>query len=111
MASLPNARSAILDLRKLEEYCLSRSHPRGRHKARVFQEALGIGRNQASWLRRQILEVLTEADAMELGTDDYGRRWRVDIPLTRQSRRVVIRTLWLARNGENAPRFVTCWVL
>jgi hypothetical protein len=111
MAPLPNARSAVLDLRKLEEYCLSRLHPRGRHKARVFQEALGIGRSEAGWLRQQILAALTEAEAMELETDDYGRRWRVDIPLARQGRRVVIRTLWLMRNGENAPRFVTCWVL
>lgn len=111
MAPLPNARSAVLDLRKLEEYCLSRLHPRGRHKARVFQEALGIGRSQAAWLKRQILSALTEAEAVDLDSDVYGRHWRVDIPLARQDRRVVIRTLWLMRNGESAPRFVTCWVL
>jgi len=39
---LPNGDRAILDIRKLEDYCLSPSHPRGRHKARVFQRVLGV---------------------------------------------------------------------
>jgi len=111
MAQLPNAGRAELDLRKLEEYCLNRLHPRGRHKARVFQEALGIGRSQAVWLKAQLLAALTEAEATALETDDYGRRWRVDIRLTRQNRQAVIRSLWLMRTGEEVPRFITCWVL
>ncbi len=32
MARLPNAESAILDLRKLSDYCLDSAHPRGRNK-------------------------------------------------------------------------------
>jgi len=111
MPTLPNAPSAILNLRKLEEYCLNPLHPRGRHKARVFREAPGIGRSHAGWLRREILTVLTEAEAAELDLDNYGRRWRMDVTVTRQSRRAVVRTLWLMRPGENVPRLVTCWVL
>jgi Domain of unknown function (DUF4926) len=34
---LPNGDRAILDIRKLEDYCLSPSHPRGRHNTRVFR--------------------------------------------------------------------------
>jgi hypothetical protein len=41
--TLPNGENAILDLRKLEDYCLSTEHARGRHKARVFRDALGVG--------------------------------------------------------------------
>jgi hypothetical protein len=41
MAPLSNANRAILDLRKIDDYCLNASHPRGRHKARVFRDALG----------------------------------------------------------------------
>ena len=55
MASLPNADRAVLDLRKIEDYCLSPAHPRGRHKARVFRDALGIGRSEAEWLRQALL--------------------------------------------------------
>jgi len=39
---LPHGNEAILDIRKIEDYCLSSSHPRGRHKARVFREALDL---------------------------------------------------------------------
>jgi hypothetical protein len=38
MAPLPNASRAIIDLQKIEDYCLDPTHPRGRHKARVFRQ-------------------------------------------------------------------------
>jgi hypothetical protein len=47
---LPQSDEAILDVRKIEDYCLNPSHPRGRHKARVFRDALGIHRDDAVWL-------------------------------------------------------------
>jgi hypothetical protein len=53
---LPNSDEAILDIRKIEDYCLNLSHPRGRHKARVFGEALGLERGDAAWLRGVLLE-------------------------------------------------------
>lgn len=109
MALLPNAESAVLDLRKLDEYSLNPLHPRGRYKARVFRDALGIGRSRAGWLRQQILRAVTGAEAVELEPDGYGRRWRLDVTVTRQNRQAVIRTLWLMRAGANVPRFVTCW--
>jgi len=39
---LPNPERAVVDLEKLRNYCLSLSHPRGRHKARVFEAVLGL---------------------------------------------------------------------
>jgi Domain of unknown function (DUF6883) len=32
----PNAARAVINLRKVEDYCLSPTHPRGLDKARVF---------------------------------------------------------------------------
>jgi hypothetical protein len=49
---LPNRDEAVLDIRKIEDYCLNPSHPRGRHKARVFREALDLQRRDAA-IRRQ----------------------------------------------------------
>jgi hypothetical protein len=77
----------------------------------VFREALGLGRTDAAWLRHALLDGLPEREAVELAQDGYGTRWRVDIPVTRQNRQAVIRTVWIIRSGEQAPRFVTCWVL
>jgi hypothetical protein len=110
MAPLPHADIAILELSKLADYCLSASHPRGRHKARVFRNALGITEADAAWLRLGLLGGLPTAEAIELGTDGYGARWRADIRLARQGKRAVIRSIWLVRTGE-PPRFLTCWVL
>lgn len=40
--------AAILDIRKIADYCLNPSRPRGRHKARVLHEALDLQRGDAS---------------------------------------------------------------
>ena len=111
MTRLPHTGHAILDVRKLERYRLDPAHPRGRHKARVFRDALGIGQRHAAWLRDALLRGAGRSEAVEIATDSFGTRWRADIEVARQSRRVVVRTLWIVRPGENAIRFVTCWVL
>ncbi len=42
---LPRAAGAVIPTHKLVEYALNPEHPRGQHKARVFQSALGIARS------------------------------------------------------------------
>lgn len=99
-----------IDLRKLEDYCLDPSHPRGRHKARVFARALGIGRADARWLRDQLLAAGQAAQIEQIGTDRFGTRWCADITVARQDRVSVIRTLWMTRIGQPGVWLVTCWV-
>ncbi len=67
-ARLLHGGEAVLDIRKIADYCLSPSHPRGRHKARVFREALDLQRRDAAWLR----EVLPEAARSSEGLPDFG---------------------------------------
>jgi hypothetical protein len=111
MGRMPNADRAVLDLRKIADYCLNPLHPRGRHKARVFRDALELNHEDAAWLRMALLDGLSRNDAIELSSDDLGNRWRVDMPVTRHNKSVVVRTVWIVRSGEQLPRFVTCWVL
>lgn len=111
MAQMPNADRALLDIRKITDYCLSPVHPRGRHKARVFRDALGLSQGDAEWLRTALLAGLRQGDATELSSDELGNRWRVDVPITRLGKSVVVRTVWIVRSSEQVPRFVTCWVL
>jgi hypothetical protein len=47
-------------------------HPRGRHKARVFREALGIQQTDAAWLPQILLEAARSSEALELATDTWG---------------------------------------
>lgn len=108
---LPNAGRAELDIRKLDAYCLSETHPRGSNKARVFKATLGISTPDAHWLRLAILRGVVDADAEPVASDQFGHRYRVDIPMLRQERQCVVRTVWIVAAEEETPRFVTCWVL
>jgi hypothetical protein len=108
---LPHVERAVINLRKLEDYCLDPSHPRGRHKARVFRDALGLSRADARWLRDVLLVGVREQDAIWMAEDGFGARWRVDVRVQRQAREAVVRSVWIVPVGESAPRFITCWVL
>jgi hypothetical protein len=108
---LPHGDQAILDMRKIEDYCLNPSHPRGRHEARVFREALDLQRSDAAWLRGTLLEVAHSAEAFQDGEDAWGTHWRLDANVRRQGKSAVVRTIWIVRTGESVPRFVACWVL
>jgi hypothetical protein len=111
MPLLPNHSAAQFEIAKLRDYCLSSDHPRGRHKARQFASSLGISASDAEWLRENIVQSLATFEATGQEFDDFGQRWRIDMLLARQNRRAMIRTIWMIRNGETFPRFITCWVL
>ena len=108
---LPQAEHAFLDVGKIEDYCLNPTHLHGRHKARVFRDALGLNRADAVWLKAVLLRGIGDHDAVRLAADDYGTRWRVDVAVRRHDLSAVVRTIWIVRTGEDFPRFVTCWVL
>jgi hypothetical protein len=108
---LPHSDEAILDIRKIEDYCLNPAHPRGRHKARVFREALDLHRTDASWLRTVLLEAARSGEALQVGEDAWGTYWRLDATVRRQGKTAVVRTIWIVRTDYDVPRFVSCWVL
>ena len=69
---LPNAERAVVEIEKLRDYCLSPVHPRGRHKARVFQSSCGMTPDYAEDLRDALLNAALNLEA-ELGEeDDYA---------------------------------------
>ena len=107
---LPNGEHAIVDRRKLEEYCLNAHHPRGRNKARVFA-SVGIHLADADTLREALLAAARNSEA-KLGTaSPYGQRYLVDFDLVRNARTVRVRSTWIVRLGEELPRLTSCYVL
>lgn len=106
-------RDVHVDIAKLREYCLSETHLRGRHKARVFQSRLGLGANDAGLLRQKLLEaVVTGADRlMEVDADRYGQRYVLDFEITTNRGSAVIRSAWIVRTDDDVLRFVTCFVV
>src|SRR3954462_14002969 len=103
--------SAVFDMRKVADYCLDPSHPRGRHKARVFREALNLERGDAAWLRDALLAAAGSADASLIRQDAWGAHWRLDATIERHDKGAMVRSIWIVRTGESRPTFITCWVL
>ena len=108
---LPNADRAVVEIEKLRDYCLSSSHPRGRHKARVFVTALGITADDAEELKRAILSAVIAEEATPTERDEYGQRFVVDFSMKRQGKEAVVRSSWIVRSGEDYPRLTSCYVL
>ena len=111
MAGLPNAYRAYVDPRKLRDYCLDRQHLRGRHKAVVFESVLGITCESTDSLRTALLEAAMTQPAQLVREDRYGKRYVVDFPMSGPYGEAAIRSIWIVRTREDAPRLVTCYVL
>ena len=108
---LPNAERAVVDVRKLHDYCFNTEHPRGQHKARVFKSAVGWTAEQAEDVRCRLLEAVLREDASFLGADDYGQRYALDFGVQGVGGVATIRSLWIIRHGDDFPRFASCYVL
>lgn len=108
---LPNGDSASVDIRKIRDYCLSREHPRGKHKARVFEDALGLTAEDSESLAADLKRMAADGEAAPGTSDSHGKRYIIDFELTRGERAAVIRSCWIVLKGETVPRFVTCFVL
>ncbi len=108
---LPNGESAVVDLGKIHDYCLSSVHPRGKHKARVFELVLGMTAEDSVALAGVLKHVAAESDSVPGASDTYGDRYIIDFDLEHNGRTAAIRSCWIVLAGETAPRFVTCYIL
>ena len=108
---LPYADRAEVDLRKLVEYCLSPSHPVGKHKAVVFQSSLGLTAADAQGLRERILRAAIDEEAIVGHADEFGDRYQLDFEVATPSGRALVRSAWIIRSGEDFARLTTCFVL
>jgi|SRR5579885_687293 hypothetical protein len=107
---LPNGESALIDIRKLHDYCLNPDSPRGKGKARVFASALGLTAVDAPRLREKLLEAARAAEAQLGELDMYGRRYTIDFEMETESGRAIVRSGWIILHNEAVPRLTTCYV-
>lgn len=108
---LPNAEHAVVDIRKLRDYCLNPMHDEGKHKARLFLAALGMTASNADTLRQILLQVIKTQDAHLGRRDMYGQRYTVDFLLKWQDKQALVRSGWLIEHGTDIPRLTTCYPL
>ena len=108
---LPGRERAVVDVEKLRHYCLNPTHPRGRHKARVFASTLRVLQADAEWLKAKLLDAALQGGVKETDADEYGSRYVLDFKCERGDRSAVVRSGWIVRRGEDFPRPTTCYVL
>jgi hypothetical protein len=108
---LPNGDHAVVDIRKLTDYCLNPGHLRGRHKARVFASTLGLTADNAEELRQLLLASAAAVDAVLTHRDGYGDRYVLDFDVARGDWVARIRSAWIVRRGESFPRLTSCYIL
>lgn len=108
---IPYAENAVVDVRKLRDYCLNPDHRKGRDKARVFASALSMTAKDAESLRLILLEKVRTEVAVPGLRDEFGQRYRVDFTLEWQDRRARIRSGWILEHGSEIPRLTTCFPL
>ncbi len=109
--NLPNPEQAVMPFDKLEGYSLNPDHSEGRHKAIVFQSALGIGLAEAEVLRSALKQAAITQVAILAAQTLYGQKYRIDFEMTRDEKPAMIRSVWIVRRNEDFPRLVTCYIL
>lgn len=116
MNPLPNCERALIEESKLVEYALNPQNERGRHKARVFESALGFNRSNWEQLKQAILDVLPHHEATLRSETAFGKKYEALLLITGPNGRTVsVLTVWqFDRLPDGAlrdqPRLVTLYV-
>ena len=108
---IPNAEHAVVDIRKLRDYCLNPQHNTGKHKARLFASVLGMSSDDAEELRSALLEAVRTHEAQLGERDRRGQRYTVDFTLDWHGRQAKIRSGWIIQSDAAPPRLVTAYPL
>jgi len=108
---IPHAERAVVDMRKLRDYCLHPRHDEGQHKARLFATALGMTAEDAEDLRALLLQAIKTSDAQVGRRDAYGQRYTVDFLLVWRDKQAIVRSGWIIEHRSDIPRLTTCYPL
>jgi hypothetical protein len=103
--------TAVIDQRKLIDYCLSLEHDEGKHKANLFRDLLGLTSADAPRLHVALREAASHGEAMPGVVDHYGQRYVIEFSMAGAATNITIRSAWIVRTGEVVPRLVTCYII
>ena len=107
---LPRYTDAIDIAAKLEDYVLDPTHPTGKHKALVFESALGYNLSNRSSLEAELRRGLGRYKAIPTGNNGYGETYRMKLLVSGPKGRQPVSAGWIIRDGEDFPRMVTAYV-
>ena len=107
---LKNADSPSNILGKLKEYALNPEHDKGKHKALVFEAALGYNSSNAEDLMHEIEKGILHYKAEYNGLTEWGNKYTVRMLVDGPKGRQPLITGWIYLHGKDTPRMVTAYV-
>lgn len=72
--------------------------------------SIELSAEDAEELQLILLEAIQIHDAISTSQDEYGQRYVVDFPLTRNENTATIRSTWIVRPTEIFPRLTSCYI-
>ncbi|MEG3926084.1 DUF6883 domain-containing protein [Microcoleus sp. D3_18a_C4] len=105
---LPNGDKALLG-DKLERYSLNMQHPKGKDKAILFRNRLGITLENKAILEAAILESAVNQDAEIYKSDNYGTQYDIKFFMTTETGSSWVLSCWMIRTHEDFPRLTNTY--
>ena len=103
---LPGADQVRIDEQKVRGYLLSRTHPVGRFKARVFA-AVGLDESSIQAFVSELHRIAAGGEVAEVEDTGFGRKYTVPGELKGPAGSVQVLTVWIQEAGQTEVRLVT----
>jgi hypothetical protein len=105
---LPNGEKAQLG-DKLERYSLNLLHAKGKDKAILFRNRLGITLENKDILATALLDSAINQEAEIFKIDDYGTQYDVKFFMTTATGSSWVLSCWIIRTDEDFPRLTNTY--
>ena len=107
--SLPDADQVLIPLRKLTDYLLSDTHPRGMEKARYLR-SYGFTADRVDLLEAALRSIAMTGDLVATDRSAHGTMYVVvGVSMAPTGRMIRLRTVWIVEPADPRPRFVTAY--
>lgn len=105
---LPNGDRAQLG-DKLERYCLNANHRKGKDKAALFRDRLGITLENRDVLEAALLAAALHNNALIRSQDQYGYHYNIRFLMQTEVGEAWVLSCWIIRHGEDFPRLTNAY--
>ena len=103
---LPGGDRVQIDEQKVRGYLLSRTHPVGRFKARVFV-ALGFDDSSVQSFVAELRRIAGSGEVVHVEDTRFGRKYTVPGDLKGSAGSAQVLTVWIQEAGQTEVRLVT----
>jgi hypothetical protein len=103
---LPEADRVRIDEEKVRSYLLSRTHPVGRFKARVFA-ALGFDEGSTQAFVSELRRIAANGEVAQVEDTEFGRKYTVAGDLNGPVGSAQVLTIWIQEARTSEVRLVT----